>query len=111
MRACALALTASAVTTRPQGLHSNVCIGGKSAWPSVRVNCIASPQHGQATYSLYSRIRLFPRYTKPRTFYQGPSFPARGIVCKIWPINGNKFQPDRLGVAKAVGQAHTMFGM
>jgi hypothetical protein len=54
-----LVLTAS-VTTRPHGLHSNVCIGGKSAWSTVRANCMVSPQHGQAAYSLYSRIRLFP---------------------------------------------------
>jgi hypothetical protein len=61
-----LVLTASAVTTRPHGLHSNVCIGGNSAWAIVRTKCIVSPQHGQATYSLYSRIRLFPDTRKPQ---------------------------------------------
>src|SRR5262249_58912813 len=47
-------LTASAVTARPHGLHSNVS-SGNSAWNAVRASCIVSPQHGQATY-WYSRI-------------------------------------------------------
>src|SRR5215472_8416527 len=56
-------LTASAVTARPHGLHSNVS-SGNSAWNAVRASCILSPQHGQATYSVYSRIRLSP-YPRP----------------------------------------------
>jgi hypothetical protein len=67
-------LTASAVTARPQDLHSNVCIGGNSTWATVRVSCIVSPQHGQATYSLYSRIRLSPIH-KPRA-EQDRAFPS-----------------------------------
>src|SRR6516164_8845305 len=52
-------LTASAVTARPHGLHSNVS-SDNSAWNAVRASCIVSPQHGQATYS-YSRIFDCPR--------------------------------------------------
>src|SRR6516164_10149180 len=68
-------VTASAVTARPHGLHSNVS-SGNSAWNAVRASCIVSPQHGQATY-WYSRIFDYPR-TRAR--------PAAGTVCKIWPI-------------------------
>src|SRR6516165_4374045 len=52
-------LTASAVTARPHGLHTNVS-SDNSAWNAVRASRIVSPQHGQATYS-YSRIFDCPR--------------------------------------------------
>src|SRR6516164_2349192 len=60
-------LTASAVTARPHGLHSNVS-SGSSAWNAVRASCIVSPQHGQATYS-YSRILLSPHPCPPSGRY------------------------------------------
>src|ERR1700758_1996422 len=81
-----LVLTASAETTRPHGLHSNVCIGGKSAWATVRANCIVSPQHGQATYSLYSRIRLSPIHEAAGPV--GTELPRCCTVGRFWPIGG-----------------------
>jgi hypothetical protein len=71
--------TASVVTTRPHGLHSNVCIGAESAWSTVRASCIVSPQHGQAAYSLYSRIRLSP-ITRSRGSSRDRASPLR--YCK-----------------------------
>jgi hypothetical protein len=43
----------SAVTARRHGLHSNVCISGRSPiLGTVRVKCIGSPQQGQVTNRL-----------------------------------------------------------
>jgi terminase large subunit-like protein len=58
--------SASVATTRPHGLHSNVCISLRLARDPVRTNCIFSLQHGQATYSLSSCIGICPHHATPR---------------------------------------------
>jgi len=50
-------------------------------WDAVRASRIVSPQHGQATHSLYSRFRLSPHTDQTE-------LPRPGIVWKIGPISG-----------------------
>jgi hypothetical protein len=106
-----LVLTASAVTTRPHGLHSNVCIGGKSAWATVRANRIVSPQHGQATYSLYSRIRLSPIHEAAGPV--GTELPHCCTVGRFWPISGKpgSHHSTCLTAVVATGSRRTLSGM
>jgi hypothetical protein len=79
--------------------EANVGVGEAQPWPGSRADTaiyaglggaplapLVSPQHGQATYSLYSRIGLSPRTQA----YPPP------IVCKIPPIGGEQATVSQL---------------
>jgi hypothetical protein len=89
-RACCCSLLLRSIA-RPHGLHSNVRIGGKSAWDTVRANCIVSRRTGKPLTRRSHGFRLSP--THKATHPVAPSFSAPVLYAKSGRLAANRNPP------------------